>query len=53
MGVLTQFLHNKNINLKVIEIDVESIFYLRLNYPELNIIEGDFLKINLEEVYQK
>ena len=50
MGVLTQFLHNKNINLKVIEIDVESIFYLRLHYPKLDIIEGDFLKINLEEV---
>jgi len=50
MGVLTQFLHNKNINLKVIEIDIESIFYLRLHYPKLYIIEGDFLKIDLEEV---
>ena len=50
MGVLTQFLHNKNINLKVIEIDIESIFYLRLNYPKLNIIQGDFLELELEEV---
>ena len=50
MGILTQFLYNKNVNLKVIEIDVESIFYLRLNYPKLNIIEGDFLKLDLEEV---
>ena len=50
MGILTQFLYNKNINLKVIEIDTESVFYLRLNYPNLNIIEGDFLKIELEEI---
>ena len=50
MGILTQFLYNKNINLKVIEIDKESIFNLRLNYPKLNIIDGDFLELDLEEV---
>ena len=50
MGILTQFLYNKNINLKAIEIDRESVFYLRLNYPKLNIIEGDFLKLDLEEI---
>ena len=50
MGILTQFLYNKNINLKVIEIDKEAIFYLRLNYPKLNIIDGDFLELDLEEV---
>ncbi len=50
MGILTQFLYNKNINFKVIEIDSESVFYLRLNYPELNIIEGDFLTLDLEEI---
>ena len=47
MGILTQFLYNKNINLKVIEIDKESVFYLRLNYPKLNIIDGDFLETRL------
>lgn len=50
MGILTQFLYDKNINLKVIEIDIESVFYLRLNYPNLYIIEGDFLKIDLAEI---
>ena len=50
MGILTQFLYNKNINLKVIEIDIESVFYLRLNYPNLNIIQGDFLKLDLEKI---
>ena len=47
MGVLTQFLVDKNKDLHVIEIDKESVFYLRLHYPKLKIIEGDFLKLNL------
>jgi len=47
MGVLTKFLINKTKNLQVIEIDKESVFYLRLHYPKLKIIEGDFLKLDL------
>ncbi|MBT3418092.1 MAG: 16S rRNA (adenine(1518)-N(6)/adenine(1519)-N(6))-dimethyltransferase RsmA [Flavobacteriales bacterium] len=53
MGVLTQFLVKKNIDFEVIELDRESVFYLRLNYPKLKIIEGDFLKINISEIYTK
>ena len=49
MGVLTTFLINKTKKLKVIEIDKESVFYLRLHYPELKIIEGDFLKLDLNK----
>lgn len=52
MGVLTEFLLRKKINLQVVEIDKESVFYLRLNYPELKIIEDDFLKIHLQELYK-
>jgi len=47
MGVLTQFLITQNIDLHLIEIDKESVFYLRLHYPESKIIEGDFLKLDL------
>ena len=47
MGILTQFLITENIDLHVIEIDKESVFYLRLHYPKLKIIEGDFLKLDL------
>jgi len=47
MGILTQFLIPEKTDLHVIEIDKESVFYLRLHYPELKIIEGDFLKLNL------
>ena len=52
MGVLTQFLTNRDTNLEVVELDRESVFYLRLNYPKLKIIEGDFLQLNIDELYQ-
>jgi 16S rRNA (adenine1518-N6/adenine1519-N6)-dimethyltransferase len=51
MGMLTQFLVKKDYITKVIEIDTESVFYLRLNYPKLTIYEGDFLQLNLKEEY--
>ena len=51
MGVLTQFLINKDYKTEVVEIDAESVFYLRLNYPELDIHEGDFLQLNLKKKY--
>ena len=53
MGVLTQFLIKKDFTTEVVEIDTESVFYLRLNYPQLvnKITEGDFLQLNLEEKY--
>jgi len=51
MGVLTKFLILKNIDLKLVEIDKESILYLMLHYSQLEkqIIEADFLKLNLPE----
>ena len=51
MGVLTKFLVKNNYETEVIEIDTESVFYLKINYPELNIYEGDFLQIDLKEQY--
>lgn len=54
MGVLTQFLlQNEKYNTSVIEIDHESVEYLRIHYPQLNIIEGDFLRLKLEDLYDK
>ena len=54
MGVLTKFLMNVNINFKVIEIDKESITYLKNKYPNFkeNIIEGDFLKFDLKNNFK-
>lgn len=54
MGVLTQFLLNKDRNLQVIEIDTESVVYLKENFREKlegRIIEGDFLKFNIDELF--
>ena len=55
MGVLTQFLiRKKDINLKVAEIDTESIKYLRAHYPaQMNddTILDDFLQLDLTKMY--
>jgi 16S rRNA (adenine1518-N6/adenine1519-N6)-dimethyltransferase len=50
MGVLTQFLAKQETDLRVVEIDRESVFYLRLHYPKLQITEGDFLQLNFDEI---
>lgn len=54
MGVLTQFLMEKERPLKVVEIDRESVAYLQSHFPPQlseNIIAGDFLKMNLQECF--
>lgn len=53
MGVLTQFLLAKERPLKVVEIDDESVSYLRRAYPTLEdgIVADDFLKMRLEHTF--
>lgn len=53
MGVLTQFLMPKGREVKVVEIDFESVAYLREHYPALEegIIEDDFLKMHLDRTF--
>jgi 16S rRNA (adenine1518-N6/adenine1519-N6)-dimethyltransferase len=54
MGVLTQYLvTNDKLNLKLIEIDRDSVKYLHKHYPAMgeNIVEGDFLAIELKKVF--
>jgi len=53
MGVLTQYILKKDRPFKVVEIDRESVPYLEEHFPELgdNIIEADFLKMDLEKVF--
>jgi 16S rRNA (adenine1518-N6/adenine1519-N6)-dimethyltransferase len=53
MGVLTQFLLQKGRPVKVVELDFESVAYLREAYPQLeeDIIEDDFLKMHLEHTF--
>ena len=54
MGVLTQFILEKERPLKVVEIDEESATYLCKNLPQLgeeNIIPDDFLKMHLDRLF--
>ena len=55
MGVLTQFLLQKDSEVFVIEIDTESVVFLKTHFPQLNnhIIEGDFLKLPLNEIFKE
>lgn len=52
MGVLTKYLVEQNFTTLPIDVDRESVAYLKEHYPKLrgNIIYGDFLKINLNEL---
>lgn len=54
MGVLTRFLLDKGHEVKVAEIDGESIDFLREHFKDLgeeNILAEDFLKMNLDKVF--
>lgn len=64
MGVLTKYLLQKKVKTTVLELDRESVAYLKDVFPvehlNLNtskekfaIIEGDFLKQNIEEIFNK
>ncbi len=53
-GILTKYLHqDEKINLRLVEIDGESVSWLHQHYPSLGnrIIQADFLKIDLKELF--
>lgn len=50
-GVLTQFLRETGRPLQVVEIDDESVRFLRAKWPALDIREGDFLNIPGDEFF--
>ena len=52
MGVLTKYLIGKQgLNFHVIEIDRESVAWLHEHYPTLDVIEGDFLKLDVSALF--
>lgn len=54
MGVLTKYLQeNTTIDLKVIEIDRDSVAYLGEHYPSLHgrIVSADFLKVDIDTIF--
>jgi|SRR5690554_4527813 len=46
-GVLTKYFIEQQKEISVVEIDAESVEYLKTNYPGLKIFEEDFLKMSL------
>ncbi len=54
MGVLTQFLLERNHDVTVVELDRESVDYLQRNFPQLEgrIIGEDFLKLDLGSLFE-
>ena len=56
MGMLTKYLLEKPVKTYVIEIDPESVEYLeskfRIQNSEFRIIEGDFLKYNIQQIFK-
>ena len=53
MGVLTHFLLNKEHDLTVVELDMESVDYLEQNFPALQgrILAEDFLRLDLSKLF--
>ncbi len=54
MGVLTKHLVKAGKELHLVELDRDSVAYLKVHYPELapRLIEGDFLKLDLEDHFK-
>jgi len=53
-GALTKFLvKNKNFETIVVEIDTESVVYLNNNFPELVVLEENFLKMDFSKFESK
>jgi 16S rRNA A1518/A1519 N6-dimethyltransferase RsmA/KsgA/DIM1 with predicted DNA glycosylase/AP lyase activity len=53
MGVMTQYLKQKQRPFKVVEIDKESVEYLAERWPDFTpqVISGDFLRMDLTKVF--
>ncbi len=54
-GMLTKYLLDRDFDLKAVEADRDMIAYLQKFYPAFaaNIIEGDFLRLKLNETFEK
>ena len=51
MGVLSRFLKDNGREVKAVELDPESVEFLHKDFPGLDVVEGDFLKMNLDELF--
>lgn len=49
MGILSQFLMQTGRQVKAVELDAESVEFLKNTFPTLDVTEADFLKLNLRD----
>ena len=54
MGILTGYLLESGFkDFRVIEIDNESVHYIKNHFPGLNVITGDFLSMNIDKFFNE
>ena len=51
MGMLTKYLLDTGRELTAVELDTESVDFLAKMYPQLKVVQADFLKMDLSELY--
>lgn len=51
MGVLSRFLKDNGREVKAVELDAESVAFLHEAFPQLDVVEGDFLKMDLDTLF--
>lgn len=51
MGVLTKYLLESGREVRAVELDTESVGYLLRNFPKLYVIEADFLRLDLAQLF--
>lgn len=52
MGVLSQFLMQAGRRVKAVELDSESVEFLEKVFPDLEVVEADFLKMDLSQLFE-
>lgn len=52
MGVLSRFLIDNGRRVKAVELDPESVEFLKKDFPNLDVVEGDFLKMDLNTLFE-
>lgn len=53
MGVLSKYLLQTGREVTAVELDSESVSFLAAVYPNLRVVEADFLKLELSEIYDR
>lgn len=51
MGVLSRFIKDNGREVKAVELDPESVAFLENAFPGLDVVEGDFLKMDLDTLF--